>query len=225
MDTNLHQIHQNRILKVWLLNDDDTGMVNSQDDSHRILGGYHRHVERPTETVNDEVTPVMQWKANARAWLDGKVEGDSVAHEADYRSRIAALHEMAEDEGITVGKAPIEDFWKLIDSLSPRIEAQLVLSDEGNLIATWKDSSGNYFDIEFLGDNNLQYVVFKESCRQFNTTISGISDSIHEVQGYELRENSHKILLDNENSGEGDSTIQDIKLYVQEYGQESLLGI
>ena len=196
MDTNLHQIHQNIMLKVWSLNDDDTGMVNSQDDGHRILGGYHRHVERPTETVNDEVTPVMQWKANARAWLDGKVEGDSVAHEADYRSRIAALHEMAEDEGITVGKAPIEEFWKLIPTLTPTNKAQLVLSQKGDLAAIWKDGDGNYAHIKFLGTGNVRYVI--------------ITAPLHDSSG---------------ESVVGDCSIQDVKTLLEKHNLENLLGL
>ncbi len=124
-----------------------------------------------------------------------------------YERRIDDLREAAEDEGFSVASKSEVDFWNLIDSLSPRIKATLVLSDGGNLIATWEDSKGNYFEIKFLGDNNVEYMVFKESWRNFGTLANNNSDGT------------------TEHSGEGANTIQGIKSVVQKFGQENLLGI
>lgn len=124
-----------------------------------------------------------------------------------YERRIDDLRGAAEDEGFSVASESETDFWELIDSLSPRIKATLVLSDGGNVIATWEDSKGNYFEIKFLGDNNVEYMVFKESWRNFGTLANNNSDGT------------------TEHSGEGASTIQGIKSVVQKFGQENLLGI
>lgn len=124
-----------------------------------------------------------------------------------YERRIDDLRVAAEDEGFSVASESETDFWELIDSLSPRLKATLVLSDGGNLIATWEDNKENYFEIKFLGDNNVEYMVFKESWRNFGTLANNNSDGT------------------TEHSGEGSSTIQGIKSVVQKFGQENLLGI
>ena len=210
MDMNLHQ---DRILNRQLsfsigspstrgFEEPESGFGHLLVLNVRILDDYHRLVERPTETVNDEVTPVMQeylkhlWKTMSRAWLDDKVESDSVAHEADYRSRIAALHEMATDEGITVGKAPIEEFWKLIRTLTPTNKAQLVLSQIGDLAAIWKDGDGNYAHIKFLCTGNVRYVIVTAPLREF----SG-------------------------NSVVGDCSIQDVGALLEKHNLKNLLGL
>ena len=81
--------------------------------------------------------------------------------ERAYHRRIKDLRGMAKDEGFMVAQESVNDFWQLIRSLLPTRKAQLVLTDEGNLIAIWDDDDGNYVDIEFLGAGSLHYLIFK----------------------------------------------------------------
>ena len=169
---------------------------------HRIVDDYDRLVERPTEMVMDEVTTVVHehqkllWKAMSDARCDAGIAGVMVAHEQDYHSRIAALREMATDEGITVEKAPIEEFWKLIYTLSPTNKAQLVLPQKGGLTAIWKDDDGNYAHIRFLGTGNLRYVI--------------VTAPLHDSSG---------------ESVVGDCSIQDVKTLLEKHNLENLLGL
>ena len=116
--------------------------------------------------------------------------------EPAYRSRIEDLRGMAEDEGIKVAQESIDDFWQLIRTLLPTRKAQLVLTDDGNLIAIWDDDGGNYVDVEFLGAGSLQYLIVKGPEHSPNRT-------------YE----------------EGGGDIQTVKRQVQEHKLDSLLGI
>ena len=116
--------------------------------------------------------------------------------EPEYRRRIEDLRGMAKDEGITVAPASIEDFWQSIRSLLLTRKAQLVLADEGNLIAIWDDDDGNYVDIEFLGEGSLHYVIFRGP------------------------ENSPDRICE-----EGSGTLQTVKRQVQKHKLETLLGI
>ena len=81
--------------------------------------------------------------------------------EPAYRSRIEDLREMADDEDFTVAEDSINDFWQLIRTLLPTREAELSLTDEGNLTANWYDTDGNNIGIQLLGNGVLQYVILK----------------------------------------------------------------
>ena len=103
---------------------------------------------------------------------------------------------MAVDEGFTVAQESIDDFWQLVRSLLLTRKAQLVLTDEGNLIAIWDDDDGNYVDIEFLGAGSLHYLIFKGPVHSPNRICE-----------------------------EGGGDIQTVKRQVQEHKLDSLLGI
>ena len=107
--------------------------------------------------------------------------------EPDYRSRIEGLRVMANDEGFTAAQASIDDFWLLIRTLMPTRKAQLVLTDDGNLIAIWDNDDGNYVDVEFLGDGSLHYLIFKgtehspdRKCEEGGGDIHTVKRQVHE---------------------------------------------
>ena len=173
-----------------------------QDVVNRILDHYERQVERLTTTEKDEVSTGMQeyhkllWKTISEAWLNVNEASATVVHENDYRIRIAALHEMAADEGFTVAKATIEAFWKLIYALSPMNKAQLVLSQQGVLTAIWKDGDGNYAHVKFLEADKVRYVM--------------VTPPLHGSTG---------------NSVVGDCSIEGVKALIEEHNLENLLGL
>jgi hypothetical protein len=169
---------------------------------HRIVDDYDRLVERPTEMVMDEVTTVVHehqkllWKAMSDARCDAGIAGVMVAHEQDYHSRIAALREMAEDEGFTVAEASIKDLWIFFSTLSPSQKAELAVNPNENLRAIWDDDHGNHVGIQFRGAGVLQYVIFK-----------GPTDSPERIY----------------DAGRGD--IEVVRQLVKDFDLENLLGI
>ena len=78
-----------------------------------------------------------------------------------YKLRIEDLRNDAELEGFTVNESSEMDFWSFIISVPCASEAEVVLLDNGNLRAIWDDENGNHFGLQFLGDCELQYVIFR----------------------------------------------------------------
>ena len=78
-----------------------------------------------------------------------------------YALRIAELRGYAEDDDIQVNPASESDFWAFVGLGLFGSRASLVLLDNGNLRAVWKDDGGNHVGIQFLGNRMAQYVIFK----------------------------------------------------------------
>lgn len=79
-----------------------------------------------------------------------------------YQNRIEELRRFAELDGFSVNEASEKDFWSFSNSLPFAREAELVLSDNGNLRAIWDDEDGNHLGLQFLGNGMLQYVIFRQ---------------------------------------------------------------
>ena len=79
-----------------------------------------------------------------------------------YNYRIEALRSDAEIEGIAVNNASEENLWLFIGSIPPARKAELVLMDNGNFRAVWKDKNGDQLGIQFLGERMAEYVIFKQ---------------------------------------------------------------
>lgn len=86
---------------------------------------------------------------------------DSLRIGQAYELRIEELRSYAEFDGLSINEASENDFWSFIMSLPFAGEAELVLLDNGNLRAIWDDDNGNHFGLQFLGDRELQYVIFR----------------------------------------------------------------
>jgi len=86
---------------------------------------------------------------------------DSLRIDQAYEIRIEELRSYAEVDGLTMNESSENDFWSFIMSLPFAGEAELVLLDNGNLRAIWDDDNGNHFGLQFLGDRELQYVIFR----------------------------------------------------------------
>ena len=78
-----------------------------------------------------------------------------------YSTRISELRDLAADDGYSLSSASEADFWRFIRS-EPRLRrGNLVLIDNGNLRAVWKDGHENQMGLQFLGESMVQYVIFK----------------------------------------------------------------
>ncbi len=78
-----------------------------------------------------------------------------------YRSRIKALCADAADEGYSLRSESERGFWEFIKG-KPRLRrGSLVLMDNGNLRAVWKNDQGAHVGLQFLGEGMVQYVIFK----------------------------------------------------------------
>ena len=80
-----------------------------------------------------------------------------------YRNRIEVLRSDAQRDGFAMNEVSEVDFWSFIESISFAQKAGLVLLDNGNLRAVWKDENGIHLGLQFLGNRLVEYVVFKRS--------------------------------------------------------------
>ena len=91
---------------------------------------------------------------------------DQVVHRDVYEARIEELRNFAEDEEEdedieSINEDSIEDFWRFMGAKGFARRAGLVLLDNGNLRAVWRDNAGSNVGLEFIGDGTGLYVMFK----------------------------------------------------------------
>ena len=79
----------------------------------------------------------------------------------DYSRRIEVLRSDAEDDGLVLNEASERDFWQHIRSTPFAQKAGLILMDNGNLRTVWKGDDGSHLGIQFLGNQWVEYVIFK----------------------------------------------------------------
>ena len=79
----------------------------------------------------------------------------------DYSRRIEVLCSDAEDDDLVLNEASERDFWHYIRSVPFAQKAGLVLVDNGNLRAVWKGDDESHLGIQFLGNQWVEYVIFK----------------------------------------------------------------
>ena len=78
-----------------------------------------------------------------------------------YEQRIDTLRGLASDEEITVNETSVEDFRYFVSSVVPTQNAQLIVMDNGNLRAVWKNDDSSHLGLQFLGGHLVQFVVFR----------------------------------------------------------------
>jgi len=107
-----------------------------------------------------------------------------------YMSRLKILRDAAEHDGYTLNLPSEVDFKWFIQSYSDIRRGNLVLMDNGNLRAVWKDEQGAHLGLQFLGGGMVQYVIFKR--RRQEQPVSRISgrDSLEglerQIDAFEL---------------------------------------
>jgi len=103
-----------------------------------------------------------------------------------YYIRIETLRGYAMLDNFIINKSSETDFWSFIRSNLYIRKAGIVLMDNGNLRAVWKDDNGNFIGLQFLGNQSVEYVIFKRRSPIMNIsrvagrdTIEGIKKQIH----------------------------------------------
>jgi len=79
-----------------------------------------------------------------------------------YLTRVSTLRRTAEKDGYSLIPASELDFWNFIKLNTRLRKGNLVLMDNGNLRAVWKDDQKTHFGLQFLGRGMVQYVIFKQ---------------------------------------------------------------
>ena len=131
----------------------------SFEDGRRAFVAANRHLvsQRRQERVRifDPEMPLGIWVLSAGLELGLYSKSDV------YDKRIETLRGFAADEEITVNETSVRDFRYFVDSVVPTQNAQLVVMDNGNLRAVWKNDDGSHLGLQFLGAHLVQYVVFR----------------------------------------------------------------
>ena len=78
-----------------------------------------------------------------------------------YRERIEALCEFGKDEGVELRAESVDSFWHFVNDNVDYRRGGLVLTDEGNLSASWSEHPTDHVALEFLGGQEVGYVIFK----------------------------------------------------------------
>ncbi len=78
-----------------------------------------------------------------------------------YASRIEYLRNEAAHDGYALSRDSEMDFQQFVRSISGLRKGGLVLTDDGNIRAIWRDGHGSHLGSQFLGGRMVQYVVFK----------------------------------------------------------------
>ena len=99
-------------------------------------------------------------------WL--LVEGLAMVLNA-YRERIATLRQYGQADGVTLRTESEAAFFDFIKSNAYTGRASLVLLDNGNLRAVWKDDDGNHVGVQFHGQQVASYVIFKRQAHGAET--------------------------------------------------------
>ena len=81
-----------------------------------------------------------------------------------YRSRIKELCAYAVDDGYSLRPESEQGFWNFFGAGPSLRRFELVLIDNGNLRAVWQDEEETHVGLQFLGDDIVQFVLFKRRC-------------------------------------------------------------
>ncbi len=122
--------------------------------------------------------------------LDAANEATHDAKPDAYKSRIKFLRNEALHDGNVLNPASEFDFNQFVGSERNIRKSNLILMDNGNLRAIWKDGQGSHLGLQFLGGRMVQYVIFKR--REHEQQISRVSgrDSleglVRQIDAFEL---------------------------------------
>ena len=76
------------------------------------------------------------------------------------RRRIRELDDFARREGFRVNPASERAFWRFFERSPFGAPPGLVLLDNGNLRATWGDMKPTHVGLQFVPNDQIQYVIF-----------------------------------------------------------------
>lgn len=91
--------------------------------------------------------------------VDNRPELDSMLR--SYRERIEALCEFGKDEDVEIRAESVDSFWQFVNENADYRRGGLVLTDDGNLSISWSEHPTDHVALEFLGGQEVGYVIFK----------------------------------------------------------------
>ena len=109
-----------------------------------------------------------------------------------YNKRIRDLKQIAVDDGISLNPASHIAFIKFFSANPALKQAGLIVKENGNLRAIWECENEAHVALQFLGDQTLQYVIFKQ--RKPQAPVSRVSgrdtmDGImHQFEAFDLKD-------------------------------------
>ena len=75
-------------------------------------------------------------------------------------ARIDRLKDLATEDGVEISAASERDLRAFLDSAAPSRRPYIALLDNGNFRAVWKNAELEQVGLQFLGDSEVQYVLF-----------------------------------------------------------------
>ncbi len=100
-----------------------------------------------------------------------------------YRSRIQELIEEATLDGISPNMSSERDFWSFMRSRPSARRAGIVLLDNGNLRAVWRDDMSILVGLQFLGMGWIEYVILKRRVGSARVSQTSGIDTSEAVKG------------------------------------------
>ena len=167
------------------------GHVGIDPSGHpwRITWIAERHGSIVTQSAQNQRRDV--WPKILRLFAKWSAERAAIDSALDaYSSRIAYLRDEATNDGYQLNESSERDFKQFVRSRPSIRKGDLVLLDNGNLRAIWKDEKGARLGVQFLGDSMVQYVIF--SRRQADRAVSRVAgrDSlegiVRQIEAFQL---------------------------------------
>ena len=106
-----------------------------------------------------DVETALSWKAIAHLIETHK---ETAGIHTSIRQRIELLKEIGEEEEIAYNANSEQDLWRFLKRLSFIRSPKLFLLDNGNLRAVWKGDGGKHIGLQFLGGEQIQFVIFSK---------------------------------------------------------------
>lgn len=103
----------------------------------------------------------LRWKLPKLAAKDYTTPAVVRFFHANLIRRMRFLRCEGQEDGISLSDSSKLDFWRFVQARPNMRECNLVLTDTGNLRASWRDENGTHAGLQFLGDDMVQFVIFK----------------------------------------------------------------
>ena len=126
------------------------------------------------------------------AWNEVIRSEDTLAHEAQQKSarrelttrlhaRIGEFKRLGDEEGLPWSSTSEIDFWAFISQWPTLSEPGLILMDNGNLRAMWRNTVGEQVALEFRGDSRVYFVFFAKRSEGQPMARSAGKDSLTQI--------------------------------------------
>ena len=99
-----------------------------------------------------------------------------------YQVRIEELKGDADDEGIVFNDTSEGDFWEFMKSIPYARNAELVVTDNGNLRAVWRGEEDKHVGLQFLGGRWIEYVMWTRRMGSLTISPKAGSDTFEGVK-------------------------------------------